>query len=72
MSRVTKSVLHFRCSLACKALSLEPEELWLQRSATGWHCYRQDGAGARALAECKTPSQMLAFLDGVIVGADPR
>ena len=72
MSRIKRSDLLLQARRACEVLSLEPEELFIQRSATGWHCYRTDGMGARALAECLTPSQMDAFLRGVIIGADPR
>lgn len=72
MSRITRAALLLEARRACQVLSLEPEELWIQRSATGWHCYRQEGHGARALAECLTASQMDCFLRGVIIGADPR
>ena len=72
MSRITRADLQQQARLACQVLSLEPEELWIQRSATGWHCHRSEGNGARALAECLSASEMDAFLRGVIVGADPR
>ena len=72
MSRITRASLLLQARSACQVLSLEPEELWLQHSATGWHCYRADGAGARPLAECLTAREMDVFLRGVIIGADPR
>ena len=70
MARITSLQLRDRCAACARVLSLEPEELWLQRSATGWHCYRRAGSGARPLAECLTASQMLAFLDGLYIGSD--
>lgn len=70
--RITAISLHKRAIFACKVLNLEVEEIWLQRSATGWHCYRQFGAGAQALIECQTAAQMESFLRGVAFGADPR
>lgn len=72
MSRITRAALLLQARRACQVLSLEPEELWIGRSATGWHCYRTEGAGARPLAECLTASQMDCFLRGLIIGADPR
>ena len=72
MSRVTRTALLLQARRACQVLSLEPEELWLQHSATGWHCYRAEGHGSRALAACLTAREMDAFLSGVIIGADPR
>jgi hypothetical protein len=72
MSRITRAVLELQARHACQVLSLEPEELWIGRSATGWHCYRSEGNGARVLAECLSASEMDAFLRGVIIGADPR
>jgi hypothetical protein len=72
MSRTTRAGLLLLARRACQILSLEPEELWIQRSATGWHCYRREGAGARALAECLKASEMDAFLRGLAIGADPR
>ena len=71
-ARLTPSRLHERAAFACKVLSLEPEEFWLQRSATGWHAYRRFGAGAQAVIECQTAAEMMAFLRGVSFGADPR
>lgn len=72
MSRTTRSDLERQARHACQVLSLEPEELWIARSTTGWHCYRRDGAGNRALAECLKASEMDAFLRGLAIGADPR
>ena len=72
MSRITRAQLEDEARRACLILSLEPEELWLQHSATGWHCYRAEGAGARPLAECLKASEMSAFLRGLAIGADPR
>lgn len=72
MSRTTRAGLLLLARRACQILSLEPEELWIQRSATGWHCYRKDGAGARPLAQCLKASEMDAFLRGLAIGADPR
>ena len=72
MSRITRAALRLQARHACQVLSLEPEELWINHSATGWHCYRTEGHGARALAECLTAREMDAFLRGVIIGADPR
>ena len=72
MSRITRAALLLQARRACQILSLEPEELWIQHSATGWHCYMAQGRGARALAECLTAREMDAFLRGVTVGADPR
>lgn len=72
MSRITRAQLEDEARRACLILSLEPEELWIQRSATGWHCYRAEGAGARPLAECLTAREMDVFLRGLIIGADPR
>ena len=72
MSRITRAALLLQARTACRVLSLEPEELWIQHSLTGWHCYRAEGHGARALAECLTAREMDAFLRGVIIGADPR
>lgn len=71
-SRITPNSLHARAEFACKVLGLEPEEFWLQRSATGWHAYRRFGAGAQAVIECQTAAEMVAFLRGVTFGADPR
>ena len=71
-SRITPNSLHQRAEFACKVLGLEPEEFWLQRSATGWHAYRRFGAGAQAVIECQTAAGMVAFLRGVTFGADPR
>jgi hypothetical protein len=71
-SRITPNSLHARAEFACKVLGLEPEEFWLQRSATGWHAYRRFGAGAQAVIECQTAAEMVAFLRGVSFGADPR
>jgi len=71
-ARITAASLHQRAAFACKVLGLEPEELWLQRSATGWHAYRRFGAGAQAVIECQTAAEMVAFLRGVTFGADPR
>lgn len=71
-ARITAASLHQRAAFACKVLSLEPEEFWLQRSATGWHAYRRFGAGAQAVIECQTAAEMVAFLRGVTFGADPR
>jgi len=70
--RITPNSLHQRAEFACKVLGLEPEEFWLQRSATGWHAYRRFGAGAQAVIECQTAAEMVAFLRGVTFGADPR
>ena len=72
MSRVTRAALLLQVRHACQVLSLEPEELWIQHSLTGWHCYRSKGHGARALAECLTAREMDAFLRGLAIGADPR
>ena len=72
MSRITRAALLLQARRACQVLSLEPEELWIQHSATGWHCLRSEGHGARHLAECLTAREMDAFLRGVIIGADPR
>ena len=72
MSRITRAALLLQARSACQVLGLEPEELWIQHSLTGWHCYRSEGHGARALAECLTAREMDAFLRGVIIGADPR
>ena len=72
MSRITRAALLLQARRACQVLSLEPEELWIQHSATGWHCYRSEGHGARALAECLTAREMDAFLRGLAIGADPR
>jgi hypothetical protein len=66
-ARITAHSLHKRAIFACKVLNLEVEEIWLQRSATGWHCYRRF-----ALIECQTAAEMMAFLRGVSFGADPR
>ena len=71
-SRITPNSLHQRAAFACKVLGLEPEEFWLQRSATGWHAYRRFGAVAQAVIECQTAAEMVAFLRGVTFGADPR
>lgn len=72
MSRITRTDLLLLARRACQILSLEPEELWIQHSITGWHCYRAEGHGARALAECLTAREMDAFLRGLAIGADPR
>ena len=72
MSRITRAALLLQARRACQVLSLEPEELWLQHSATGWHCLKSEGHGARHLAECLSAREMDAFLRGVIIGADPR
>ena len=72
MSRITRAALLRQARRACQIIRLEPEELWIGHSATGWHCYRTEGHGARALAECLTAREMDAFLCGLIIGADPR
>ena len=72
MSRIPRAALLLQARRACQVLSLEPEELWIQHSLTGWHCYRAESHGARALAECLTAREMDSFLQGVIIGADPR
>ena len=72
MSRITRAALLLQARRACQVLSLEPEELWIQHSHTGWHCYRAEGHGARALAECLTAREMDASLRGLAIGADPR
>lgn len=72
MSRITRARLEDEARCACQILSLEPEELWVAHSATGWHCYRREGAGARPLAECLKASEMSAFLLGLAIGADLR
>lgn len=69
MTRITAEGLRTLCGGCCFPLKLDLDDLWVQRSATGWHCYRKEGAGARPLAECLTAKEMWAFLNGLQAGA---
>ena len=69
MSRLTRSQLDNRACRAAEALGLPLEDIWLQRSETGYGVFRTFGAGAQALAECLTAAETDQFLRGLEVGA---
>jgi hypothetical protein len=69
MSRLTRSQLDDRASRAAAAIGLPLEDLWLDRSETGYGIRRRWGAGAQALAECLTAAEADQFLRGLKVGA---
>jgi hypothetical protein len=69
MPRLTRSQLDDRASRAAVAIGLPLEDLWLQRSETGYGVFRTFGAGAQALAECLTAAEADQFLRGLEVGA---
>jgi len=69
MSRLTRSQLDNRACRAAEALGLPLEDIWLQRSETGYGVFRTFGAGAQALAECLTAAEADQFLRGLEVGA---
>ena len=69
MSRLTRSQLDNRACRAAEALGLPLEDIWLQRSETGYGIFRTFGAGAQALAECLTAAEADQFLRGLEVGA---
>jgi 2-keto-3-deoxy-galactonokinase len=70
MSRLTRSHLDNRACRAAEALGLPLEDIWLQRSETGYGVFRTFGAGAQALAECLTAAEADQFLRGLAIGAD--
>lgn len=74
MARTTPNQLHAAAERASRALfgADRPSEIHCQRSATGWHVYRQFGAGWQALAECLTPGECRAMLRGLETGAELR
>ena len=69
MPRLTRSQLDDRTSRAAAAIGLPLEDLWLDRSETGYGIRRRWGAGAQALAECLTAAEADQFLRGLEVGA---
>lgn len=69
MSRLTRSQLDDRASLAAAAIGLPFEDLWLDRFETGYGIRRRWGAGAQALAECLTAAEADQFLRGLAIGA---
>jgi hypothetical protein len=69
MSRITRSQLNNRACRAAEALGLPLEDIWLDRSETGYGIRRHWGAGAQALAECLTAAEADQFLRGLEVGA---
>lgn len=71
MTRNAPSRLHAAAERASRALfgADRPAEIHCQRSATGWHVYRQFGAGWQPLAECLTPGECAAILRGLEIGA---
>lgn len=70
MARITPNYLHAKAERISAGIfgTDKPAEIYCQRSATGWHVYRQVGPGAQALAECLTPSECQKFLDGLSIG----
>lgn len=68
MSRITRSQLDNRACRAAEALGLPLEDIWLQRSETGYGVFRTFGAGAQALAECLTAAEAHQFIRGLEVG----
>ena len=69
MPRLTRSQLDDRTNRAAAAIGLPLEDLWLDRSETGYGIRRRWGAGAQALAECLTAAEADQFLRGLDVGA---
>jgi hypothetical protein len=70
MARITPRYLHAKAERISAGIygPDQPGLIHLQRSGTGWHVYRQVGAGAQALAECLTASECQQFLAGLSVG----
>lgn len=71
MPRITRQTLCRQTFQTCRALGLPPEAIWPQRSATGWHVYREAGphGAAAPLGECLTAGEALALLQGLEAAA---
>lgn len=72
MARVSRLTLYREARLACRALSLPPEALWVQHSGTGWHVYREAGphGAASPLGECLTAREALCLLQGLTLAPE--
>jgi hypothetical protein len=69
MQRITRATLDDRLARAARAFILEPEDLWLQRSESGYSVFRRFGRGWQALRECMTARECEIFLVGLEIGA---
>jgi hypothetical protein len=69
MARISRTYLDSLVSQAATALSLEPEALWIQHSATGYSLLQRFGAGSQALGECLTARELQQLLRGITIGA---
>jgi hypothetical protein len=69
MQRITRATLDDRLARAARALILEPEDLMLGRSDSGYSVYRRFGPGLQPLRECMTARDCEAFLVGLEIGA---
>lgn len=70
MSRITRAKIHSDAIWAAKALRLPVEAVWAQRSATGWHVFREAGphGAAAPIDECLTAGEAVALLKGLAAG----
>ena len=69
MQRITRATLDDRLARAARAFILEPEDLWLQRSDSGYSVFRRFGRAWQPLRECLTARECEVFLVGLEIGA---
>lgn len=69
MQRINRAVLDDRLARAARAFILEPDDLLLQKSDSGYSVFRRFGRGWQPLRECMTARECEIFLVGLEIGA---
>ena len=72
MATVSRVQLDSYAHLAAINLGLPIDDVWIERSDTGYAIRQQHGHGAAELAACLTASEAFHFLNALSIGAQVK